>query len=458
VAETFKIEYEGAAKYANLITGLDHNSDAVPTLVSGSFQHMSTSEDEFTTQTFQTVAKAATPVLASRMIARVEVVLNQVAVFKNNAADDESVWLVKGPDGSNANRQLINSWTRRDNKLAQGSSLGDDGPIIISTWTLDCYPLSEGLAAQHTTKTGSALSYECGTYDATSLAKGTADGRIKYMKLTAADEIARAWIGIKRGSHTGFDPIMYCADSGFENIRDSSTGASGSSTFGSIVTSTLGTADMHQRFKVAVETGQDTDLAGTYLVLWRGRYTGSGGEECRIRTSITFDLYGTVTQPMDSGHDVFIEGGSASLAIHEMGIFTFPPEGYRQERRDRDGSLTSLGLVFWIEKLAGSGVVESDAFYLIPWEHHASITECRHESGNNTWLINTEDNQLISYTYDAGAPIVVTHCQNSVHNWQYPTNQSTYWVVLAHDVGGSMASSITVELGIVPRDHGSGLD
>lgn len=454
--EVFTVEYDDFSRFANFISGQDHDTNAVPTLVAGSFNHITTSKDETVQLSFQTIAKADSSADAAKMVARVEAVLNQVNTFQQDITSENSVWLRKAASAQTDNRQLIVSWTRQDNEFMKGGTLVDNQSSLMSTWTLECQPLSEHVIANHVTKTASAINFEGGTYDATAVNAGTANGRIKVMKVTANDDINKMYIGIKRGSHTGFDPIMYAAGAGFENISGSSTGASAESSSGNIVTSSLTSEAMAQRFKVAIDTGQDDDLAGTYLVLWRGRYEGAADDEVRLRCSITFDLYGIVTMPLDSGHDIFI-GGGTNMVYREMGIFTFPPDGYRKERRDNSGTLSTLGLVLWAERVSGTLDLRTDSFTLIPWEHHASIDDPRHDNGNSTYLINSEDNIMASYSVDP-SPYRVTQGQFSTNNWVYPTNEKTFWVVAAQDGNGNVTGDITVEIKVVPRDYGSNLN
>ena len=450
MAKIFTISVaEGATIYVDLITGLDNNSDTVPELIAGSYQHVTTSHDSETTISFRTIADGVTTTEASDMIGRMEKVLDWVHVAQQDPTSLDSLWLVRALNSEEQEQQVILSWTRRDEFFVEGSTMGE-GKNIISIWTLTMLALAEGTSGQALLPASGIINLEGGTYDSAAQNKGTTDGRIASMTIASTESLRNVWFGIKRGSHTGFNPRMECAGN-FTNILDSTSGASGESSFGTVITSTFGTTAMSDRFRVTVDSGQDSYLVGTYLVLYRARYSGAVGTEIRVRVATSFDRYSS-NAPRDYGQDVFMLGSTAQ-AIWEAGVFQFPPEGFRGSRQ----ALDSLGLTVSAERITGTGNLISDSFYLIPWEHHATLTGIQHESGDATYLRMDEYGMTTSYTHDT-SPVKTTHCEHSLNRWQFPLNQKTFWIVMGEASLGSVSGVLSVGLGILPRYYGSNPD
>lgn len=451
MADTFIIRTDSDTYYANLITGLDHNSNAVPKLIAGTYQHHATSHDEEITINFQTIAKATNGPDAADMISRVELVLDWVHVAQNDPTSQETLWLQKGADGQNVNQNIINSWNRQDQEHLQGATLGEQ-TAIISQWTFTMSPIAEAPdGAQTVTKTAASINAEAGTYNATAVSKGTAPARIKHLEVTTADTLRKFWFGIKRGNPSGFSPLLQSGGTTYADISGDT-----SATTGDVTCTFSVTASMVDRFRTTVNTSwADDDLAGTYLVLLRMRYSGATGTEARVRCAISHYRY-DATAPEDQGHDVFIPGLTQSQ-IYEMGVFTFPPEGYRAARRDIDADLESLGFTIAAERISGTGNLICDNFYLVPWETNASLSGIQHESGDNTNLVQDEWGQTSAYVYDT-TPVTIKTVQHALNNWEYPANIATFWVAVAERSLGSVSGTITVTLKLIPRYYGGNPD
>jgi hypothetical protein len=446
--------------YAN--TTLIDLSNGNPQLISGSFSQNMTELGESVQETFQTVTRGTTRSICRSAIANLERVLETATYFHKYASEHESIWIKAATENETKRRSLIISWSRKDLTEKLSDPLMDKAVIIVSQWTIERHAYWEALPADAYTKILTNL-YHSGLNSYPEVANandsGTAPARIASLTAPYTEFYEIVPPGFKRiwiGYHPKQDPThwisrLYIGKEnywtggffGYRNIADSLCPIEGLR----VTCNFAAQPAWKSRWSIRIPHNDaltpnalDEDkFVGEYLVLMRARVSDSttvARVALGIEQVLNLEWWGTPKIPGDLFEEIYIDDVAATGDYHyyEMGVMQFPPEGYRQLRRNNDGGLHVNRITCVAERLAGTGELFCESLIFIPYTHFISLNNSFLNDGNLN-ILQHENDEIQAYLYSentAGGATLgdLQRAEVTSNDWHIPPYTQGTWVAL----------------------------
>ena len=339
--DTQKYEFTNAASKVRYITG--------------TFRDITSEYGEPVEMQFDTITKGATETEIRTALSEVEKVFAKAAVFANDLASSNSIWILAQSQDSKARRTLVLNWTREDTTQANSDPLFDKSLMVISTWTITRKGVWEGVVSDlfnpPVTQFDNLNSGACGadTWNGSDgiavvtaqadISKGTQPGRIRRLRFNmptiATKKFSKIWFGMKTIADlpgTNYIKPFRDFDDLFTNIYDigyvDADYTASPALNGKVAHITFSASNVFtNKMSISVPSyGLATEAkhqAGTYLILFRMRATNATSS---FRTAMfqSWDLYENIGALGDVFQDVFVDNDEFHL--YEMGVVQFPPE------------------------------------------------------------------------------------------------------------------------------------
>ena len=433
-----------------------------PQLISGSFSQNMTELGENVQETFQTVTTGATRSICRSALASLERVFERATYFHKYATENKSIWIKAATENEKERRSLIYSWSRKDLSEKTSSPLMDKAVMIVSQWTLERHPYWEALPTDAYTKTLTNL-YHSGLNSYPEVANandyGTAPARIASLTAPYTEfyEILppgfnKIWIGY----HPYQDPTHWISRLYIGKANHWTVGFFGTKDVADTLCPIEGLrvncnfntqAAWKSRWSVRIPHNDaitpnalDEDkFVGEYLVLMRARVSDNT-TVARVALGIeqitNLEWWGTPKIPGDLFEEVYIDDLESTSDYHyyEMGVMQFPPDGYKQLRRNNDGGLHVNRITCVAERISGTGDLYCESLIFIPYRHFISLNNCYLHSGNLN-ILQHENDEVVAYLYSeldtGGAKLGDSQrAEVTTNDWHIPPYTRGTWVAL----------------------------
>jgi len=431
-----------------------------PQLVSGSFSQNMTEEGATVMETFQTVTTGISRSVCRIAIANLERILVRAKNFHKYATENESIWIKAATETETERRSLIYSWSRKDLSEKTSSPLMDKAVIILSQWTIERHPYWEALPTDAITKTLTGL-YHSGKNSYAEVANandfGTAPARIVSLTAQYANpgtyelvppSFDRIWIGY----HPKQDPTHWVSRLyiGAENywLGDSIYGRRDFVDMDCPIENKRVECDFpnepqwESRWSILTPHNDlltpnaldESKFVGQYLVIMRARVSDQytvARVALGIEQRSTTKWADTPKIPGDLFQEVYIEdsGWTDQYKYYEMGVMQFPPEGYRQIRRDNHPGLTPNRITCLAERISGTGDLWCESLIFIPYTHFVFANNCHLHYGDFS-IIQTENDEVLAYNYNGTYIPRIQRAEVTTNDWHIPPYTQGTWVVL----------------------------
>jgi hypothetical protein len=450
MAITFQITNEDETSTYNFL------NDTVR-LVQSTYEQVALPQEQFVFESFQTITTGTSESAIHTDIGEIERLLDKAAKWFEDKTKSESIWLKVASESETARRSLIRSWTRMDHGIVEGTdALLYTNLHMTSTWTIERYFVWEALAATESSLGGLTTFDQNGLtlHRESAVAKGSAPMRITHVDADpgTGDSLDKIWIGIKpMDVGASFPTYINCGGHArYVQLEANVTEAfsDGTAVGGTTVKAFYtGTTDFTNRFQTGLVTNYDDELAGQWVILLRARNDNSDTTS-RVGLFVTWGTNDSTTTPADTLNDVWVTGDTWHM--YDMGVVQFPPEGYRQIRRDNQPSLNYLSLGCAAGRSEGTGDLLCDLFAWIPYDHFFSAKNIGGGASDAMEIVTTEDDETMAYMYDfnASPQAIVLTPEISTNNWRMPERVATSWFCAGEETS---ASGLLKEIDLTPE-------
>lgn len=396
---------------------------------------------------FTLTGKGATSLLLAEF-QTLEDLLNAAALYTPDGLRGNAVWLNQQTDGDIVTRQrCILTVSRPQWAWSNGGGIN---PLLTTQtikFNLTLFMASvdwENEAESEITVT--TLDALGGTYNFQTTKQGTAEGRIKSLRLDTLNQpglITRLWIGIrpKRDGLTDF--VNVWAASAGDNGTSTAGAADANCDSGNRKTVTYSAGSLVRRTTIVYDDVNgaldSTHLRGHYLVLMRYaiaadntawevqlRYGYSGGSQAALEPQI-----------------VSRATGSTTYQVVEMGTVQFPPSNDRGLVTNFDECAMSI----YAGGISGTGNLHLGELILIPTEHLIRVdgASIGPSTGNfETTIYTHPSGEVYGYGYDI---VPNTTVKVDAENWLCPYEPCALYLAAAQ--GSALVLSDTIAVSMV---------